>query len=290
MCIDLRVIREEFCLVRIPLHNQEQASADNASSGPISCRLLQSYRGEPTNFHGEFHSENMIVWRVLQGSVRQLYLGEEFQASPGEWMVSNACRRRQDFSDDARIISIHLHINPGRAEWHGPRIVAFADNRALQAAARLLLRLHAQSQASGITGYAELQSAMWGFFGRLTSQLSQQGMELRNPRLTDERVRRTMEMIERTPLSLPWNREGLATASGLSPSQLDRLWRSACGHTPYAHWDLLRIRFAREKLENTDWTIKAIASELGFSQLAQFSNWFRDHQRISPRIYRERLG
>ena len=257
--------------------------------GRVSCRLVQAYQGEPTNFHGEFQSSNMIVWQLLRGRVDQYYLGQEFHAVQKEWMVSNACRRRQEFSSDAKLVSIHLHIDCGRAEWHGPRIVSFPDKAKLFAVAQRLVRLY-EAPPTSMEAYAKMQASMWEFFGQLIPRLQEQGMEIRQPRISDERVKRTMELLERTPLNESWNRERLATLAAVSASQLDRLWRDACGHTPHHYWDRLRIGFAREKLENTTWTIKAIASELGFSQLAQFSNWFRAHQRMSPRTYRERLG
>lgn len=281
---DLQLIGKKFCFMSMPLTRSEILQ----NWGRVSCRLVQAYQGEPTNFQGEFQSSNMIVWRLLKGSVDQYYQGREFHASEREWMVSNACRRRQDFSSDAKIVSIHLHIDCGRAEWHGPRIVGFRDEAKLFAEAQRLVHVYETTSTSMAT-YAKMQASMWEFFGQLIPRLHEQGMEIRQPRISDERVKRSMEFLERTPLNESWDRERLATLAAVSASQLDRLWREACGHTPHHYWDRLRIGFAREKLENTDWTIKAIASELGFTQLAQFSNWFRAHQRMSPRHYRERL-
>jgi AraC-like DNA-binding protein len=281
---DLQLVSEKFCFMSMPDTSQDILQ----NWGRVSCRLVQAYQGEPTNFQGEFQSSNMIVWLIVKGSVRQNYQGREFHASEKEWMVSNACRRRQDFSSDAKIVSIHLHIDSGRAEWHGPRIVAFGNETPLFASAQRLVRVY-ETPTTNMEAYAEMQATMWDFFGRLIPQLNRQGMEMLQPRISDERVKRTMEFLERLALNESWNRERLASVAGVSASQIDRLWREACGHTPYHYWDRLRIGFAQEKLENTNWTIKAIASELGFTQLAQFSNWFRAHQRMSPRSYRERL-
>ena len=135
-----------------------------------------------------------------------------------------------------------------------------------------------------------MQSALWGFVQNLLPPLLSAGIQLRFPDISDPRVAHSMAAIHRLPLSAAWDRDAIARAASLSPSQLDRLWMQQLGFTPWQHWDRRRLRFAQEKLRYTDVQIKEIALELGFQHLTQFSTWFRSRQETSPSAYRAQIA
>ncbi|MEZ0296852.1 MAG: helix-turn-helix domain-containing protein [Candidatus Methylacidiphilales bacterium] len=140
----------------------------------------------------------------------------------------------------------------------------------------------ASAYALSFTQHAEVQSALWTLLAVVTPLLSQAGMELRPLEISDPAIASSMAMIDELALSLPWDRQLIAQKSGISPSQLDRRWRDELGQTPHYYWDQRRLRFARERLEITSHSIKEVASDLGFTHLARFSNWFRSRQGTSP--------
>jgi AraC-like DNA-binding protein len=269
----------------------------------VQCRLLWYYQGIPRGPQGRFETINLVFWRLIKGRVRVTFPEIELEACPGSWVAIVRGMRKQEFSSDAYIESIHAHVDAGAAEWAGPPAAVFQDRRGkLKLATAALGEVVGERRADGrvpgarilqATSFQEqarIQGGLWRFFEELVPLLQASGIALRAPQNIDARVARSMAIIERWPWTAPWDRDSISRLAGISASQLDRVWRECRNQTPCQYWDLRRIRFAREKLENTRWSIKEIASELGFTHLAQFSNWFRCRQSMSPREYRERVA
>ena len=69
---------------------------------------------------------------------------------------------------------------------------------------------------------------------------------------------------------------------GVSVSHLSSVFKSYTGMTPYQYFISIKIRRAKELLENRDLTIKEVAFRLGFADQYYFSRLFRSKTGISP--------
>jgi len=268
----------------------------------VRCRLLYYYRDVPSSYYARSNTLNLVVWHVLKGSVRVSQAGLKLEAKAGDWVVIVRGAREQQFSSDAYIESIHVHVDAGAAEWSGEPAVVLPGQAVLERASGALRRLVADKLGPGrqpvgagfvVENFEEqvrLQGAVWDFMGRLIPVLKDRGMELKEPVAGDRRIERSMARIDALPLGEAWPRDGVAAAVGMSASQLDRVWRHALGRTPCQYWDARRLRFARERLEHSADSIKQVALELGFVHMPQFSNWFRSRLGVSPRSYRQRCA
>lgn len=98
-----------------------------------------------------------------------------------------------------------------------------------------------------------------------------------------ERICRHMAANTDSPLSL----DDLCAYAGCSRSALLRAFRNAGLPSPMRYLADLRIGMAKERLRQSEWSISNIASNLGFSDLASFSHFFRARTGRSPREYRE---
>ena len=85
---------------------------------------------------------------------------------------------------------------------------------------------------------------------------------------------------EHLPLS------SLADLSGLSPSQFARAFRAATGKPPHGYLLDLRIKRARDLLENTDLPVIEVGMQCGFEQPNHFATMFRKAVGLSPRAWR----
>ena len=80
--------------------------------------------------------------------------------------------------------------------------------------------------------------------------------------------------------------ESLARSVGLSRQHFFDLFRRCTTLTPSVYWNMLRMERAVAELGAGLRPIHDIAADLGFSAQSNFARFFRDHQGVSPRAYR----
>lgn len=88
----------------------------------------------------------------------------------------------------------------------------------------------------------------------------------------------------------PIRLDALANIAALSVSGLHRMFRKHTQTTISDYLIRLRIADASARLSGTDQPIQHIASEIGYSSLANFNRHFRRLRGMTPREYRGRFG
>lgn len=81
--------------------------------------------------------------------------------------------------------------------------------------------------------------------------------------------------------------EQLASAAGKSPSQAERLFRTAMGEPPYRYVLNRKLSLACQLLTETGMSVRDIASYLSFEDEFYFSGLFRRKIGVSPTQYRK---
>ena len=79
----------------------------------------------------------------------------------------------------------------------------------------------------------------------------------------------------------------VARRAGVSPSQLQRIFRDAMGMTCSTYLTTARLTKAKELIAGTDRPITEIAFDVGYNDSNYFSTAFRKHEGISPSAYRK---
>ena len=74
-----------------------------------------------------------------------------------------------------------------------------------------------------------------------------------------------------------------------SPVQTIRIFQRDWGDTPNSYLQKQRLNFACQCLENTDYSVKEVASMLDFSDEFYFSNWFKERTGTAPTFYRNKF-
>lgn len=85
---------------------------------------------------------------------------------------------------------------------------------------------------------------------------------------------------------LQWNE--LSKKMGFHRSYLSNCFKQAYGISPRAYFTKIKMRSAKQLLQNTDLTIEEIAGRLEFSSPAHFSTFFLNNEGVSPLKYRNR--
>lgn len=81
--------------------------------------------------------------------------------------------------------------------------------------------------------------------------------------------------------------EDYAMACNLSESRFSHLFKEISGASPLEYIQSLRLKKAKELLENTDMSISKIAEAVGIFDQNYFSRFFKARMGISPRRYRD---
>ncbi|QYY37230.1 helix-turn-helix transcriptional regulator [Ruficoccus sp. ZRK36] len=283
-------------------------STDESPFPPADWQALQltvdrCYEGIPCGLSGTYPGTVFTLCQLQRGSLEMSHddIAIHTDATERPWILNIPGERTQHFSDDPDIISVHLCLsNPcNGAEWRGkPLVVAIPDEPARQA----LHQLQRAVTAAGIPPRQldirglpmELPAALCvhaaasSLFAHLLRLALPLGMRYEVPPIRDPRVRDSHLCVATMAMQARFSREQLASEQGLTPGQLDRLWRQELGLTPQQYRDNRRFAYACEQLRRRAVSVKEIAADLGFRHLSQFSNWFRARHNESPRSYRNR--
>jgi transcriptional regulator GlxA family with amidase domain len=106
---------------------------------------------------------------------------------------------------------------------------------------------------------------------------------------SDDRIRQTEEYLQRhydRDISI----DDLAARAGMGPRNFIRRFKAATGRVPGAYIQMLRVAAAKELLEHGAASIQAVASKIGYDDVAFFRSLFKRHTGMTPAEYRHRFG
>ena len=103
--------------------------------------------------------------------------------------------------------------------------------------------------------------------------------------LTGAPLKRVMEYIEEH-LADDLSLAAVAAVANISPYHFTRLFRTATGLAPHQYIIQRRVDRARLLLTATEWTLTAIAREVGFANGSHLALHFKRRTGLTPRAYR----
>jgi len=219
-----------------------------------------------------------------RASMHVMHEPAAFDAAPGSllWfppgvpyeLRMRARRRRES------LLRLRFRVLRGRASL-SPFQRARCVPQALEAQ-ELIRRCHGEDIEAGVGPRLRC------LLGLLADEAVRHGdAELEATRLTPRQLRRLSDMLLDDPGSRPRPAD-LAHALGYAPGYFTRLFSASVGRSPRRWLVEERIRYAAERLGDSDRPITAIAEEFGYQSPFLFSRQFRDVMGVSPRSYRRR--
>jgi AraC-like DNA-binding protein len=269
----------------------------------LRSELLWAYEGlvAPDNRRvTSDHRYGYWLWLLRSGEVHVKTEDKSWMAGPGQWIVSPHGITVQDFSDDARILSLHFRCQwpTGENLFEGNDAVIFESNQFPQlersaSALQHLVRRHFPKvrgqfslQGGDLTIFLRLQTLFFHMLLDFYRVMIQERKTLSQAGGGDHRLLRAARVLHETPLDEPFPAALLRKETGLGRAHLDRLYWGEYGITTRAYWERLRQDAATRCLETTVLPIKEIGYRLGFKQTSHFTKWFRLHLGTTPRDYR----
>lgn len=244
------------------------------------------------------------AWLIRSGTVElEFSSGEREVYGKGQWVFP--CQREgiQSFSADVHILSVRFHAEwpNGAALFDRSRTLCMAADTEpalqLEAASIKLYRfleerlpeqvLQRRLTDMTIVQYLELQPIFFAWLSAYARVMLACGCEPITFSITHEKARLALGYLQAWPLERPLQMPVLARQTGMSLSQLNKVFVQEMGMTPTAFWTQRRLKVARSELANSTDSIKSIAQGLGFASPEAFARWFRSCCGHSPRDYRE---
>lgn len=119
-----------------------------------------------------------------------------------------------------------------------------------------------------------------GLLFELVGELARRGSQ-KLPTEAPSWLRRAREMINDT-WNQSWSMEEIASAVGVHPSHLNRVFRTYMNQTPGEYLRSIRMTRATREVVASETPLKVIASQAGFADQAHFTREFRRQHGMSP--------
>jgi AraC family transcriptional regulator, arabinose operon regulatory protein len=104
----------------------------------------------------------------------------------------------------------------------------------------------------------------------------------------DDRIVRALDAMHYR-MAEPITVRELAAVAGLSPSRFAHLFRRTVGAPPLQHLHALRMRRARQLLEESSLPIRDVMRHVGWNDPSHFAKDFKRRFGVGPRRYRDRI-
>ena len=242
------------------------------------------------------------AWLVRRGRARVITAsGTQHEAGPGMWLFPPLHGFHQQFSEDARILSLHFRClwPSGESLFTAREAVVLASARrpALERRARQLEQMVKRhfpragtNYYAGFASYSRflaLHTLFLKWLGVWVEVQREEGAGFTRLAAGDDRVMRALRRLSSAPLQDGFPRDALIRETGLSETHLNRLFFDEYGMTTRKSWEARRLREAKACLETSRMPIKEIAYSLGFRSDSHFMIWFKKQTGKRPTEYRK---
>jgi AraC-like DNA-binding protein len=251
---------------------------------------------------GTFSNENEVCWLLRRGTVRLESAAGTVTAGPGRWVLVGRSVRRQVFSADAEVLSLHFKLTwPGGEpvlRQDAPRVIQAREHPKLERTAVPLTRrlgelmpqagLALPGMPCSLKRYFQIQNLLPVWLAAYVEMQEQLGNFPCRPGMFDERVMRVAAALDREPLDGGFPEAVTRKSAGVGRSQINGLFTRALGMTPRKYFEDRRREEARSQLRHTRRSVKQVAFALGFRHESHFSLWFKRQEGVSPAAWRLR--
>ena len=248
------------------------------------------------------HRYGYWVWLLRKGEVTVKAGTQSLTAREGQWLIPPQGILSQEFSPDARILSVHF-----LCQWPtGENLFIERDGLVLESAqfpqlersaARLERLVHRHfpdvkldflEQATEYPVFLKFKQRFLQWLIDFFDTMTEQKRTFSHEGGGDERLARAAECLHMTPMDSPFPAARLQQETSLGRTQLDRLFWKAFHTTTREYWEYLKQESAINSLIATAMPIKEISYRLGFKQPSHFTKWFSRRVGQTPHDYRSR--
>lgn len=242
------------------------------------------------------------MFLMRSGTVRIRTKTGDVTGHPGQWVLPTTGPRQQDFSDNAKILSIHYRMQwpEGNALFKPETAEVFEADRIPELereTLRLLRQVDRQEAAmapirtqpsQALVPHLRVQLGFARWLTVCAKALFKVGLSPIPLQQEDPRLLQAQSILDQYSFDQRPDLEQLAREVRLSVSQLNRMFVQRFRVTPRQYLDRRRMETVAYLLHHSNTPVKQIAYQHGFKSPAHFTRWFRAKTNLSPSEYRTR--
>ena len=223
---------------------------------------------------------------VTEGSFWILIDGKEYIAHPGSWFfipagVSHKYRR---FPDKPMAKHwVHFDIYPSTGLFFPLNIEHHVDASNSPEVWRLFEEFSRICESHDLSDRLKVKAILLNLLAEYLKLSGRQKVKIYSEK--DEELRNVLSYMHENFRRNMTTGE-LSAICHMHPTHFIRAFKSKMGLTPQQYVLTIRMAYAKQMLDQSDFSILAIAEEIGFYDVAHFSRVFKQHFSMSPSEYR----
>ena len=227
--------------------------------------------------------ERPIVAVLLEGSWREVMCGRTHECLPTTVITEPAGERHANYFEEAGARVLVVEADPSAQELLRPcaRLLETPQCRADGLVAAIARRAAAELRAEDDASRLALEGLALELLAAATRQRQSQA-ERRAPKPWLRRAQDLMHDRFHERLRLT----EVATAVGVHPAHLARVFRSHFGLSLGAYQRQLRLGWAAQELLKADQPLSRLAVRAGFADQSHFTRAFKGYAGVTPARYR----
>lgn len=230
------------------------------------------------------HLEYYVLVLVVSGQLTYHINGKLLYASKGDLLLLPPGTKREAYNHNKQLHQKYAVIFSADHHCELPLLeqttYVHMQTRAFPYMKNQLVAIYRQTLEKRSFFKTIIAGMLLEMLGRISRELETSPLPRRK---LDHADRLEQYMIEhfREPITI----ERLSQVIGRSPNYTITLFKEIIGYTPIDYQHRLRIAAAKEMLENTRYTVSAIAEQLGYYDTSYFYRVFRQHTGTAPSAY-----
>ncbi|WPJ96651.1 AraC family transcriptional regulator [Coraliomargarita algicola] len=268
----------------------------------LRSQLMWAYESAPPD-KTTTNSTNLewSVWIFLSGGVQLTTQAGEFHATKNDCLILPPGVDTRQFDPNTLIRSVHFSLrwptNKQFIKLKHPIVLSGINIDEFNEKTKDLLNIVNQvapnagnlmsKRSISIRKFLRIESVYATWLGALIGLLFDAPGEISILTSSDERAVAARNILDSEEFAEGFPAEKLIKVSGLSRSQLDRIFSIQFGVTPKNYFEKRKHTCACRVLRSSEASIKEIAFQFGFKSSSHFSHWFNRHSGQFPNNYRQ---
>ncbi|MFA6289980.1 MAG: AraC family transcriptional regulator [Opitutaceae bacterium] len=249
-----------------------------------------------------YQAPGQTAYLVLKGELNVETDAGRVTVGPGHWCVPHHGPRllRMDTPGQHLSVRFRLYWPGGEPLFNAPIATVFTaeEGLLLEKKTRVLIRTVAKAipgvaadlpwRKADLMTHFVFQRTFGAWLHAYVETMLRLGVVPSRLAKKDPRVLDLIKKLDEFPLTQTIDEKSLFAGSGLSSSQMNRLFIQYFSCTPHQYLERRKFTHARMLIRSSSLAIKEIAYEVGFGSLSAFSRWFKQKSRQSPREFKHK--